>query len=76
MSLSRRSGAVVALRRARRRGELRQGVNVNLTVDMIAGALSDRAYLLGKPVTSAYVRSVIDQVIAGIVTERGLMMRA
>ena len=69
--VSRRSGAVVALRRARRRGELRQGVNVNLTVDMIAGALSDRAYLLGKPVTSAYVRSVIDQVIAGIVTERG-----
>ena len=69
--VSRRSGAVVALRRARRRGELRQGVNVNLTVDMIAGALSDRAYLLGKSVTSAYVRSVIDQAIAGIVTERG-----
>ena len=69
--VSRRSGAVVALRRARRRGELRQGVNVNLTVDMIAGALSDRAYLLGKPVTSAYVRSVIDQAIAGIVAEPG-----
>ena len=69
--VSRRSGAVVALRRARRRGELRQGVKINLTVDMIAGALSDRAYLLGKPVTSAYVRSVIDQAIAGIVAEPG-----
>jgi len=38
---------------------------------MIAGALSDRAYLLGKSVTSAAVRSVIDQAIAGIVAERG-----
>jgi AcrR family transcriptional regulator len=69
--VSRRSGALVALRRARQRGELRRGVNIGLTVEMIAGALSDRAYLLGKPVTSAYVRSVIDQAIAGIVTGRG-----
>ncbi len=67
----RRSGALVALRRARQRGELRPGVNINLTVEMIAGALSDRAYLLGKPVTSAYVRSAIDQAIAGVVAERG-----
>ncbi len=69
--VSRRSGAIVALRRARQRGDLRRGVNINLTVEMIAGALSDRAYLLGKPVTSAYVRSVVDQAIAGIVAERG-----
>jgi AcrR family transcriptional regulator len=68
--VSHRSGALAALRRARQRGELRPGVNINLTVEMIAGALSDRAYLLGKPVTSAYVRSVIDQAIAGMVAER------
>ncbi len=66
----RRSGALIALRRARQRGELRPGVNINLTGKMIAGALSDRAYLLGKPVSSAYVRSVIDQAIAGIAAER------
>ena len=50
---------------------MHHGVDINLTVDMIAGDLSDCAYLLGKPVTSAYVRSVIDQAIAGIVAERG-----
>jgi AcrR family transcriptional regulator len=67
---SRRAGAVKALRRAQRRGELRRGVDVLLTVEMIAGALSERAYLLGKPVTSAYVRKVIDQAIAGVVVEQ------
>ena len=69
--VSRRSGATVALRRARKRGDLRSGVNISITVEMISGALSDRAYLLGKPVTSAYVRNVIDQVIAGIVIQPG-----
>ena len=39
---SRRSGAIVAFAERGERGELRQGVNINLTVDMIAGALSDR----------------------------------
>ena len=39
-------------------------------MEMIAGALSDRAYLLGKPITSAYVRKVVDQAIAGVVIEK------
>jgi AcrR family transcriptional regulator len=64
--VSRRSGAVLALRRAQRRGELRSGVNINVTVDMIAGALSERSYQQHKPVTSTYVRRVVDQAIAGI----------
>jgi hypothetical protein len=37
---------------------------------MIAGALSERACLLGKPVTSTYVRKVIDQAIAGVVVDK------
>jgi len=65
-----RAGAIRALRRAQQRGELRDDVNIKLTVDMIAGALSERGYLLGKPVSSAYVRSILDQAIAGIVVDR------
>jgi AcrR family transcriptional regulator len=67
---SRRSGAIKAFRRAQTRGELRRGVDVKVTVEMISGALSDRAYLLGKPITSAYVRKVVDQAIAGVVIEK------
>jgi AcrR family transcriptional regulator len=67
---SRRAGAIKALRRAQRRGELRRGVDITLTVEMIAGALSERAYLLGKPVTSTYVRRIIDQAIMGVVVNR------
>jgi AcrR family transcriptional regulator len=67
---ARRAGAIHALRRAQKRGELRDDVNINLTVDMIAGALSERGYLLGKPVSAAYVRSIVDQAIAGIVLDR------
>lgn len=69
--ISRRSGAVEALRRAKQRGELRDGVDIKVTVEMIAGALSDRAYLLGQPVSSAYVHKVIDQAIAGVSTATG-----
>lgn len=65
---TRKSGALLALRRARKRGEVRAGADLRLTVDMIAGALSERAYILGKPVTSAYVRRVVDQAIAGLAT--------
>jgi AcrR family transcriptional regulator len=68
--MARRAGAIRALRRAQERGELRDDVNIKLTVDMIAGALSERGYLLGKPVSSAYVRSIVDQAIAGIVVDR------
>jgi len=67
---ARRAGAIRALRRAQKRGELRDDVNIKLTVDMIAGALSERGYLLGKPVSSAYVRSIVDQAIAGIVVDQ------
>jgi hypothetical protein len=40
-------------------------VDINVTLDLIAGALFERRYRLGQPVTSAYLRKVIDQVIAG-----------
>jgi AcrR family transcriptional regulator len=69
---SRQAGAIKALRRAQRRRELRRGVDITLTVEMITGTLSERAYLLGKPVTSAYVRKIIDQAIVGVVIEKDL----
>lgn len=62
----RRGGAAQALRRAKQRGELRDGVDVNTVLDMITGAFSYRSLLLGKPITSAYIRKVVDQAIDGI----------
>jgi AcrR family transcriptional regulator len=65
----RQAGATDALRRAERRGELRPGVDIETVVDMIAGAFSHRLLLHGEPVTAEYVRTVLDQAIAGIVKE-------
>lgn len=59
-------GAVEALRRAKGRGELRPDADIQTTVAMIAGAFSHRSLWLGKPVTTGYVRRVVDQAIDGI----------
>jgi AcrR family transcriptional regulator len=63
----RRGGAVEALRRSLRRGELRDRVDVNAVVDMMTGAFSYRSLLLGKPITNSYIRKVVDQAIDGII---------
>jgi AcrR family transcriptional regulator len=62
----RRKGALQALRRARRRGELRRGVDPEAVVDMINGAFASRALLLGQPITAAFARKVVDLAINGI----------
>ena len=62
----RRKGALQALRRARRRGELRRGVDLEAVVDMINGAFASRALLLGQPLTAAFARNVVDLAINGV----------
>jgi AcrR family transcriptional regulator len=62
----RRKGAIRALQRARRRGELHQRVDLDAVVDMIMGAFALRALLLGQPVTAAFARKVVDLAINGI----------
>jgi AcrR family transcriptional regulator len=62
----RRKLAIQALQRARRRGELRQSVDLNIVVDMIIGAFACRTLLLGQSLTSAFARKVIDLGINGI----------
>jgi AcrR family transcriptional regulator len=56
----RRAAAVDAFRRARQRGELRRGVDIETIVDMISGAFSYRWLLRGEPVTTAWARKVLD----------------
>jgi AcrR family transcriptional regulator len=67
MTAERQAHAVTALRRARRRGELRDDVHIETVVDMIAGAFSHRVLLLGEHVTMQFVRKVVDLAIDGIV---------
>jgi AcrR family transcriptional regulator len=65
----RRKGAIHALQRARRRGELRRGVDLDTVVDMMTGAFACRALLLGEPITGAFARKVVDLAINGIVKQ-------
>ena len=65
----RRMGAVHALQRAKRRGELRARVDVDAVVDMINGAFLCRFLMRGQPVTVRFVRKVVDLTVDGILAE-------
>lgn len=62
----RRQGAIHALQRAKRRGELRRGVDLEAVVDMMTGAFATRALLLGQPITATFARKVVDLAVNGI----------
>ena len=66
MAAEREAHAASALRRARRRGELRPGVDIDMVVDMIAGAFSHRVLLLGEQVTMAFARGIVDLAILAV----------
>jgi AcrR family transcriptional regulator len=65
----RRMGAVHALQRARRRGELRARVDLDAVVDMINGAFACRFLMRGQPITVAFVRKVVDLAVDGILDD-------
>lgn len=62
----RRKGARLALQRAKKRGELRRGVDLDMVLDMMHGALDSRFLMRGLPVTEAYVRKVLDLALEGV----------
>jgi AcrR family transcriptional regulator len=62
----RRSGAVEALERARVRGELRRGVDIDAAVDMIAGSFMYRFLLLGEPLTPSFATTAVDVALEGV----------
>jgi AcrR family transcriptional regulator len=56
----RRASMVDAFKRARKRGDLRRGVDIETLVDMISGSYSYRWLLRGEPVSVAFARKVVD----------------
>jgi AcrR family transcriptional regulator len=66
LTQERRQGAIHALQRAKRRGELRRGVDLEAVVDMILGAYACRALLLGEPITGRFAQKVVDLALNGI----------
>lgn len=62
----RRRGTRLAFERARDRGELRRGFDLDTALDMVHGALDSCFLVRGRPVTEAYVRKVLDHALQGI----------
>jgi AcrR family transcriptional regulator len=62
----RRKGARLALRRAQKRGELRRGVDLDMVLDMMHGALDSRFLSRGLPVTESHIRKVLDLALEGV----------
>lgn len=61
-----RAGALAAFERARARGELRPGVDADLVIDMISGALLYRFLLLGATVDRQQAAAAVDIALEGI----------
>lgn len=59
--------------RARERGELRDGLDLDLVAPALAGIVLHRAYVLGQPPDQATVTAVVDQIIlpAVLAPDRG-----
>jgi AcrR family transcriptional regulator len=62
----RRTGAKRVFARAKRRGELRRGVDADVALDMMYGALEHRFLSQGTPVTLALIDEVLDLALSGI----------
>ncbi|MGH3562577.1 MAG: TetR/AcrR family transcriptional regulator [Mycobacterium sp.] len=56
----RRAAAVQALRQAEQRGELRPGTDIEMVVDMIAGACNFRSLFRARPVSAEFIQRVVD----------------
>jgi hypothetical protein len=56
------------LQRARDRGELRPGVNAQLTIETLLGGLYVRLLLTREPIDDTLIEHLVDLVLAGIAT--------
>lgn len=62
----RRSVCGEVIRRAERRGELRDGVDADLVVDLVSGPIFYRKLITFDPADDAYVARVVDAVLGGV----------
>ena len=60
-------GAIIA--QAKRRGDLRKGVDPDMVLDLISGALFYRKIFRDEPADAAYVEQAIDSVLDGILAD-------
>ncbi len=68
--MQRRTVLRTILERGLERGELRVGLNLNVVMDMVHGALWYRTLLLKAPLDEDFIESVIAQVMAGSSTPK------
>ena len=66
----RRDQARLVLERAARRGELRPGVNFDVALDLLYGALYHRLLHGHAPLTDRFVANVVDMTLTGIAANR------
>jgi AcrR family transcriptional regulator len=69
LASARRAGAVAAFERARSRGELRRGLDIDIAVDMIAGAFLYRSVVLAEAIAADVARDAVDVVIQGVLKQ-------
>ncbi|PWB82716.1 MAG: TetR family transcriptional regulator [Methylocystaceae bacterium] len=67
----RRKEGAEFLVRAQKRGELRASVNFDVLLDVIFGAIYYRLTIPYAPLDDQYIHVLIDQVFAGLLTEKG-----
>ena len=67
--LPRRAAMIEVLARAKRRGEVRPGVNDDLVFDMLAGSLYYRSTVLGRAATKAVSRDLAELILRAIAKE-------
>lgn len=60
------TAATEIFRRAERRGELRHGVNHQTALELLAAPVHQRLLLTGQPVNDAFLRRVVDHLLAGL----------
>ena len=67
--LARRGEGRVFLEQAVQQGELRAGLNIDVALDQIYGALFFRLLLGHAPVDAAFVRALLDQAVRGLAAD-------
>ncbi len=63
--MPRRLEAIQLLERGVQRGELKESLDKELSVDMLYGPIFYRLLVTGEPIDDFYVRSVVDEVFKG-----------
>ncbi|PTU32560.1 TetR/AcrR family transcriptional regulator [Stenotrophobium rhamnosiphilum] len=68
----RRAPLRLILQRAIKRGEIDQAADIELTLDVIQGAVVTRMYFLLEPLTKVWIRKLVRLVTTGVGSKKGL----